>query len=372
LAEIASPDYIRPFLDSAPNRHRVIRLGIVGCNYGRIVQLPAFRTDRRCEVIALAGSDEARTARMAEECEIPHAFGSWADLVGDGRVDAVAVATPPTLQPQIAMRALSLGKPVFVEKPLAPTATEAAAMLHKAREVRRPTMIDFEFAEIMAWQRAKSLLEAGALGRLRHVHVLWNVENAATRLRLKGWKTSRSAGGGVLGNFVCHSFHYLERFGGPLVGLSARLSSPPGRDADEKSTVALALEFQSGASGSLTMSCASYLGSGHRLEFYGDDGTLVLVNECTDYMRGFRLLHATRPATSLTEIPLQDPLDAGFVDGRIAPMARLVQRFFDAVEANGECVPSFAAGYRVQQLMDAAQRSHDLGRWLDVTPETAA
>ena len=245
-------------------------------------------------------------------------------------------------------------------------------MLQLARVAKRPNMIDFEFSEIIAWQHGKSLLEAGALGRLRHAHVLWNVENAATRLRLKGWKASRVAGGGVLGNFVCHSFHYLEWFCGPLMGLSARLSSPPGRDADEKSTAVLALEFQSGASGSLTMSCASYLGSGHRLEFYGDDGTLTLVNESRDYMRGFRLLHAKRPADSLAEIPVQDALDAGFADGRIAPVARLVRRFFDAVEGDGEAVPGFAEGYRVQQLMDAAQRSHDLGRWLDVTPETAA
>lgn len=351
----------------------MIRLGIVGCNYGRTVQLPAFRTDRRCEVIALAGSDMARTARLAQEAGIAHAFGNWADLVEDSKVDLIAVATPPALQPQIAMRALSLGKPVFVEKPLATSVAEAAAMLQQARASKRPTMIDFEFCEILAWQRAKSLLEAGALGRLRHLHALWNVENAATRLRLKGWKTSRTAGGGVLGNFVCHSFHYLEWFCGPLIGLSARLSGPPGRDPDdEKSTVVLALEFQSGASGSLAMSCASYLGSGHRLEFYGDDGTLMLVNESTDYMRGFRLLHARRPANSLAEIPLQDPLDAGFADGRIAPVARLVRRFFDAVEGDGEAVPGFAEGYRVQQLMDAAQRSHDLGRWLDVTPETQA
>jgi predicted dehydrogenase len=350
----------------------VIRLGIVGCNYGRAVQLPAFRTDRRCEVIALAGSDVARTARMAQESGIAHAFGNWVDLVEDQKVDAVAIATPPALQPQIATRALSLNKPVFVEKPLATSLAEAAAMLQHARAAKRPTVIDFEFSEIMAWRSAKSLLEAGALGRLRHLHVLWNVENAATRLRLTGWKTSRAAGGSVLGNFVCHSFHYLEWFCGPLIGLWARLSSPPGRDPDEKSTVALALEFQSGASGSLAMSCASYLGSGHRLEFYGDDGTLMLVNESTDYMRGFRLLNARRPADSLAEIPLQDPLDAGFADGRIAPVARLVRRFLDAVERDGEGVPGFAEGYRVQQLMDAAQRSHDLGRWVDVTPGTAA
>ena len=155
-------------------------------------------------------------------------------------------------------------------------------------------MIDFTFTELMAWQKAKTLLDSGAIGRLRHVDVLWNVENASTRLRLKNWKTSGEAGGGALGNLASHSLHYFEWFCGPLTGLSARLSGLPDDPAFETG-VTLSLAFQSGASGSLTMSCASYLGSGHRLEFYGDDGTLLLVNPTTDYMRGFVVSHARRP-----------------------------------------------------------------------------
>ena len=42
----------------------MIGVGIVGCNYGRTVLLPAFRTDPRCEVVALAGTDRARTAGL--------------------------------------------------------------------------------------------------------------------------------------------------------------------------------------------------------------------------------------------------------------------------------------------------------------------
>ena len=59
----------------------MIRLGIVGCNYGRAVQLPAFRADSRCQVVALAGSDAARTAGLAREAQIPDAYGEWAEII---------------------------------------------------------------------------------------------------------------------------------------------------------------------------------------------------------------------------------------------------------------------------------------------------
>ena len=55
----------------------MVRIGIVGCNYGHLVQLPAFRLDPRCEVVALAGRDATRTAELANEANIPLAFGNW-------------------------------------------------------------------------------------------------------------------------------------------------------------------------------------------------------------------------------------------------------------------------------------------------------
>ena len=81
------------------------------------------------------------------------------------------------------------------------------------------------------------------------------------------------------------------------------------------------------------------------------------------------MLHARRPAAALTRIAVDDPADAQYPDGRIAPVSRLVKGFLDAVERGGAATPGFAEGYRVQQLIDAAQRSHRDGRWIDVRPD---
>jgi predicted dehydrogenase len=133
----------------------------------------------------------------------------------------------------------------------------------------------------------------------------------------------------------------------------------------------MVIEFAAGQLASLSMSCASYLGSGHRIEFYGEDGTLVLDNSGGDYMRGFRLFYGKRPAAALTPIPVDDPIDAQYPDGRIAPVSRLARRFFDAIEGGAPVRPDFAAGYRVQQLIDAAQRSHRQGVAIKAAPAAA-
>jgi predicted dehydrogenase len=297
----------------------VIRLGIVGSNFGRSVQLPAFRADPRCEVVALAGRDHARTAERASAVGVPKAHGDWRALVEDKDVEAVAIATVPALQAEIAVRALALGKPVFAEKPMSSTLEGAQAMLRQARRRRLPTIVDFNFHQIAAWQRAKTMLDAGAIGPLRHVTVDWQTENRSIQMRMRSWKTLSDDGGGVLGNFISHCFHYLEWFCGPLARLNARLAGLPG----------------------------------------------------ADYMRGFELWHAKRPASALARIAVEDPVDALFDDGRAAPVSRLAKLFLDAVENGEEAQPDFAAGYRVQELIDAGQRSHREGATIEVAPEPA-
>ncbi|MBI1205646.1 MAG: hypothetical protein GC182_24340 [Rhodopseudomonas sp.] len=353
---------------------RVIRLGIIGSNYGRTVLLPAFRADPRCQVVALAGSDAARTRQLADDAGIPTATGDWRTVVANPDIDAVAIATLPRLQADIALAALDAGKPVFAEKPMAGDLAAARAMRDTAARSGLPTGIDFNFHQIAPWLRAKAMLEAGAIGALRHVTVDWQVENYAVQHRVRNWKTAGGdSGGGVLGNFISHCFHYLEWFGGPLTGLQARIAGLPD-DAGLQTTVTMALQYAAGPQISLAMSCASYKGPGHRIAFFGEDGTLVLDNPGPDYMRGFVLSHARRPG-GFERIDAADPTDARYPDGRIAPVARLATSFLDAIDGapryKPNVAPGFTAGYRVQQLIDAAQRSHGLGQWIDIAAETA-
>jgi predicted dehydrogenase len=343
----------------------MLGVGIVGANYGRNVLLPAFRNDVRCEVVALAASTAERASEVARQSGITRGFGTWEELVDDDAVAAVAVAVPPDLQPRVALRALERGKPVFVEKPLAPDLIGARAMLAAARRSGRPQIIDFNFPELPTWQQAKAMIARGELGRLRHVLVTWNLENQAIRMGVKSWKTTAQRGGGILGNFVSHCFHYLEWFCGPICGVGGRLFTLA--DGETHGSVVLAVAFACGAAGGVQMSCASFLGSGHRVEFYGDDGTLILSNPTPDYFRGFKLMHARRGEVSLQTASVAEDIAPAATDSRIAPVSRLVGRFIDACTDGHAAAPGFAEGYRVQYLIDAALRAHESGGWIDLT-----
>jgi predicted dehydrogenase len=295
--------------------------------------------------------------------KVPHGLGAWQALVEE-RAVAVAIAVPPNLQPAIAERALELGKPVFLEKPLASDLAGAQLILESACKSGRPTVIDFNFPELPAWQHAKALLDNGAIGRLHNVVMTWNFENQATRQRLESWKTRGEGGGGILGNFVSHCFYNLEWLCGPISSLTARVFALPDGKAD--GSIALALAFASGAGGSLQVSSASFLGSGHRIELYGEDGTVVLSNPTGDYFCGFELRLGRQGDDALKPIATEGVDKDPFSDSRAGPVSRLVRRFVDACESGGAPSPGVAEGYRVQCLIDAARRAHATGRWIDI------
>lgn len=344
----------------------MIGVGVVGCNYGRRVLIPAFRSDPRCEIAALAGTDATRTADLARAEHVTRGFGCWEALVDESAVAAVAIAVPPDLQPAIARRALELGKPVFLEKPLAADLTGAQMILEAARKAERPTIIDFNFPELAPWRRAKAILESGTIGHLQSVVATWNFQNEATRRRVDSWKTRGNGGGGLLGNFVSHCFYNLEWLCGPISGLSARRFALPDGKAD--ASIAFVLAFESGAGGSFQISSASLLGSGHRIEVYGEEGTLVLSNPTADYFQGFELKLGRPGDVALKVIPIEDMDDDPRFDSRVAAVKPLVRRFLDACESGGSPVPGAAEGYRVQYLIDAARNAHICGRWIEICP----
>ena len=75
-------------------------------------------------------------------------------------------------------------------------------------------------------------------------------------------------------------------------------------------------------------------------------------------------------ASIFSSITIIEDRDAGFLQGvLVAPVSRLANKFLDAIETGTQTAPDFKAGYRVQRLIDAAQRSNRLGHWIDFAAE---
>lgn len=120
--------------------------------------------------VAAVGSRDAESAgRFAERFGIPHAHGSYEELVADDTVDVVYVATPHPFHAANATLALEAGKHVLMEKPFALDAHEARAVLELAAE-KGLTVLEALWTRYLPQSiRQKEILDSGMLGEVRSV-----------------------------------------------------------------------------------------------------------------------------------------------------------------------------------------------------------
>jgi len=106
-------------------------LGIAVVGAGRIGTLRARLAAKHPAVrfLAISDRDPARARALAEQAGADLHSGDNEDVIGHADVTAVIVSTPEQLHTKPVLRALELGKPVLVEKPIGFSLLEADAIL---------------------------------------------------------------------------------------------------------------------------------------------------------------------------------------------------------------------------------------------------
>ena len=345
--------------------NRPNRVAVIGTRFGRYGHMPAFDADDRCDVVGICSTSLDRAQKIATEAGLPKAWGDWLDVIDDDDVDVVSIATPPDVQPEIALAAIEKGKAVFCEKPLSVAIADAEKLVIAANRTGVANTVNFEFPQGDTWLRARKLIGEDAIGRIKTIEVSWHVLIYANRMRLKNWKTDAARGGGALFNFVSHVFHYLELIGGRINRISAHLHSTR-VDAPQGDTLVQAMvEFESGATGSIAVNTDTGPTNIHRVAFYGDKGTILLENQSKDYIDGFRLWHGRRDQDTMQLVESRARNESA-EDGRSVATSRLVRLFVDSIESGVATGPTFEDALRVQRLLDAARRSHETRNWVNV------
>jgi myo-inositol 2-dehydrogenase/D-chiro-inositol 1-dehydrogenase len=116
-------------------------------------------------VVAVTDVDKARAGQVAAGLPGATVHETAADLIADGNVDAVLVASWGPAHEEQVVGAIGAGKPVFCEKPLAP-ASDACLRIMDAEMAsgRRLVQVGFMRRYDAGYRAMKGALDDGALG----------------------------------------------------------------------------------------------------------------------------------------------------------------------------------------------------------------
>jgi predicted dehydrogenase len=351
-----------------------LRVAVVGTgHWAADVHIPGLK-QAGAEVVAVCGRRDDRRNEVAQRYNIPQQFADWREMLDQAGADAVSVCTPNDLHAPISIAAANKGLHVVCEKPLATNVADARAAWEAARNV--VTMVGFSHRFVPAAQFLKEVIEAGDLGQTFHVfaHMLqgWLVDPSAWA----GWRLDRAqAGGGTLADLGSHLLDLAAWYGGGIARIFGHLktfvSERPlpqgGTTAVEVDDAAGALaEFASGTTGVFVVS--RYVPGA--TSTFGLQGVTVAGSKATamyDPGRMHALLFAER-GQAFREIEVPQRLRLGSEDLRAELPRAMMGRFVAGAQARRAVRPDFEDGLRCQMLMDAWERSHQAGAWVEVPP----
>lgn len=305
----------------------------------------------------------ATSRRAVVGAQLPRVtmYDSFDELLGDGRIDLVVIASPHRFHPQHAVAALAAGKEVVVEKPLAATAAEAEAVFARAREAGRRCIVYQNRRWDGDFQTVRRLIAGGTLGEVYHFENHWPVHRPA----LRGvWREDPAEMGGLLYDIAPHLIDQtIQLFGAPeTVYAQVAARRPRARTIDQ---FRLTLRYASGLTAILTADMLGALPS-PRFAVRGTRGAFV--KEGLDPQEA--LLRAGQPPVGETwgaDAPaawghLRATDAAGLTfDGQIATIPGNYRAFYEAVRdalRDGEPSPIAPDEVVLQlRIIEAALRS---------------
>jgi xylose dehydrogenase (NAD/NADP) len=146
-----------------------LRLGLLSTARINDAVLAAARAVDAVDVVAVASRDADRAVSYALQHGIAIARSSYRDLLEDAAVDAVYLSLPNSLHVEWALRAITAGKHVLCEKPLAWTGADAAAVVAAARGAGVVLAEGFMYRHHPQTRALCELAGSGALGRVDRI-----------------------------------------------------------------------------------------------------------------------------------------------------------------------------------------------------------
>ncbi len=156
----------------SPNQDaaRPIVLAQIGCGYWGPNLIRNFSALPECRVKYVADPSPERRAYIQRNFPNTVAVETPEQVLDDGDVDGVVIATPALSHFELGLAALKRGKHIFVEKPLATTVAEVDALALEAAKRRLTVMAGHTFLFNRAVRHVKGMIDRGDLGELRYIY----------------------------------------------------------------------------------------------------------------------------------------------------------------------------------------------------------
>lgn len=197
----------------------MIKWGIIGCgNVTEVKSGPAFNKVPDSKLVAVMRRNAELAGDYAKRHKVPRFYSDASELINDKEVDAVYIATPPGSHAKYAIEAIKVGKPVYIEKPMAANHKECTEINNAAEKYKVPVFVAYYRRSLPGFLLVRELIESGMIGNVKLIQIqLFKAPSDAERSGELSWRVDPEiAGGGHFFDLASHQLDYLDFLFGPV------------------------------------------------------------------------------------------------------------------------------------------------------------
>src|SRR5688572_644849 len=273
----------------------MLRIGLIGC--GNITlngHLLAMRATDGIEIMAAADPTPERldAIRSAAGLDDRRLDTDWRQLLAATDIDAVLVATPQRFRPEIALAAITAGKHLLCEKPLALSPAAARSLVNAASDAKVVLATVHNYVYMPVYRELKRIATDGSIGvlevaTLNYLGVEDRPGNSAYSPR---WRhRAADAGGGVLMDMLHVVYLGGWLFDAAPISVSASVEKRFTDDGDVEDFALVRYRYDGGRYATINMAWGEGPGG---VELSGSRGRAIMVTE----------RHATHPFAAAERI----------------------------------------------------------------------
>ena len=325
----------------------MVRIGVVGYGYWGPNLVRNFAETDGAVLAAVADRSPERLARARLRYPGLRLTADATDVIDDPQIDAVALATPISTHFELARRALGAGKHVLVEKPLAPSAEQALALVSEAERRGLTLMVDHTFVYTGAVRKIRELVRSHALGDIYYYD--------SVRVNLGLFQSDVN----VIWDLGVHDLSILDSVlpARPVAVSACAVSNIAGQP---ENVAYLTLLFRDRLVAHLNLNWLApvkvrrtLIGGSEKMIDYND---VEPSEKLKVYERGVRFLHAPEDRYDLLVSYRLGDVWAPRLDMTEA-LAAVTRHFVECIESRKVPETDGRAGLRVVQILEAAEAS---------------
>lgn len=170
------------------NDDRKVNIALVGLGGHGVTLRRAVKMCGKFNVVACFDIDKKLVEETASEF-MCRGFDNYDEMLSKSNFEAVVISTPNFLHFEQALKALNLGKDVFVEKPIAVKVEEAKELAKVAEEKKLIIQVGHNTRKRKVFRKAKEFISDGILGKIISVEA--NISMPTGLGRFPEWKRDR-------------------------------------------------------------------------------------------------------------------------------------------------------------------------------------